>query len=311
MKKIVLSIGILLVSFFLVVLLKKTTLQDYFRLQEAGKQSVVAVEMGSEIVTKADGTKLHTNDYKVKMPVKIQGKTWNVTLPFREAYGDVSLSLGKHAYENKTPVEGYFYYVGNVDRVYFSKTAENKQEWFWEQMEGIVGIVVGLDVCFLIAILIMSVMKGYNLPRELEGYPEASLLICNYRTPTYTVLMIFCFAFSGFLLYGVIALLMDLQIMPAIMMFFLALMFLALSITFSLFIKNYMVVFYPGGVFYRNVLKEIWNITDDKIESCHVIRAYRNRSLRIQTKGKNIWLNYYCSNYYQAEEYVQKYPISQ
>ncbi len=311
MKKIVFSIGILLISVFLVVFLKKNILVDYFSLQEAGKQSVVAVEMGSVIVTQKDGTKLHTNDYQVKVPIEIQGKNWNVTLPFKDAYGDVSLSLANHAYENNTPVEGYFYYVGNVDRVYFSREAENKQEWLWEQMGDILAVILGFDVCFLIAMIIFGVMKGYHLPKELEGYPESSLLICNYRTPTYGVLMVFCFGFAGFLCYGVLALLMDLQILPAVMMFFLALMFLALSITFSLFIKNYMVVFYQGGVLYRNLLGEILNVPDSEIELCSVIRAYRNRSLRIQTKKKNIWLNYYCSNYYRAEEYVQKYPKPQ
>ena len=50
MKKIVFSIGILLISVFLLIFLKKNTLVDYFRLQEAGQQSVVAVEMWTESI---------------------------------------------------------------------------------------------------------------------------------------------------------------------------------------------------------------------------------------------------------------------
>lgn len=164
------------------------------------------------------------------------------------------------------------------------------------------------------ACTLVVVMNLLPLP-QLPGGPweREQLIVCRYSEMTYSALALFCVGFGSFMLYGAYVNATDPgEWDPAQAVFILGtmgLVFIALGGVFLMFMKNYMMVFYPDGVLFRNLLGKIYVATNDQIEYVSVIPAYQRRSFRIKTVDKDLWINWYCSEYHEAEQYaLSRYP---
>ena len=89
----------------------------------------------------------------------------------------------------------------------------------------------------------------------------------------------------------------------AILFVLIGLMFTGVGILIFLYMKNYRVVFFPGGISYRNEFGKTRQYTDDQIENV----LYFRHNVKIKTKDKLIGFNYNCTNYSWALDMVEKY----
>ncbi len=173
-------------------------------------------------------------------------------------------------------------------------------------------VAIGVNVMLIATCALTIIMNSLPLPK-LPGGPweREQLIVCRYSELAFSMIGLFCVGFGLFMMYGAGVNLVAVKENPNAMGLGLVLgtlgpMFILLGVVFFLFMKNYMVIFYPEGVYYQNAFGKPYVATDEQIEYVSVIPAYRDRSFRLCTTDRNLWLNRYCSEYYEAEKYVQK-----
>lgn len=173
-------------------------------------------------------------------------------------------------------------------------------------------LAIGVNAMVIGTCVLTVIMNCLPLPK-LPGGPweREQLIVCRYSEPAFSMAGLFCVGFGLFMMYGAFVNLIAAKEDPNAMGLGLVLgtmgpMFVLLGGVFFLFMKNYMVIFYPEGVYYQNALGKAYVATNEQIEYVSVIPAYRDRSFRLCTTDRNLWLNRYCSEYYEAEKYVQK-----
>lgn len=168
----------------------------------------------------------------------------------------------------------------------------------------IIGNVYLIATCALVV-----VMNLWPIP-ELPGGPweDEQLIVCRYCELTYSALAFLCEGMGFGMLYG--AFLNAIEpaeyepLTPVFVLGTMGLVFIALGGVFIAFMKNYILVFYPEGVFFQNLLGKTYAATNEQVEYVSIIPAYQQRSFRLHTADKDLWINWYCSNYHEAEKYA-------
>lgn len=279
---------------------------------ELGYQELTPVAKATKPITLSDGHE--STQYYVVVAVDTVDGLKQLYIEIEEAYDEDDLLKSLNYYSSKKKVGGYYFYSEINRAVYFSKDIATAQEYMESRAKIVVQTVVILNVALIIIILLTTIMGATKLPLIPGGdWTKEQLVVCRYSNFSYSVLAVMCIAFGGGMIYLTYYLLTSAEsadsIMAGIMFGPLALTFIAMGILFILFMKNYVLVLYPKGIVYRNAIGRTWFFTDEQVEYVSVIHAYRNHSFRIQTREKNIWINYYCTNYNQAERFVvEKYP---
>ena len=170
-------------------------------------------------------------------------------------------------------------------------------------------IAIGGNLYLTAACALVVIMNFLPLP-QLPGGPweREQLIVCRYSELTYSALGLMCVVLGIGMIYG--AYLNAIEPaeyeawVPVFVLGTLGPAFIALGSVFFLFMKNYMIVFYPEGVFYQNLLGKTYVATNEQIEYVSVIPSYQQRSLRLHTVDRDLWLNWYCSQYHDAERYA-------
>ena len=283
---------------------------------ELGYQEVTPVAKATKPVTYSDGTE--STDYYVVLEVDTVDGPRRVGVLMSEAYGKKDLLQNLENYRKKKKVEGYYFYSEATGQVYFSKELATAQEYMEQKAKPYVEMVLLVDVFLVIILACTSGFSAVCLP-EIPGgaWSEKDFVVCRYSTGWFGFVLVICVATGVMCLWAAFHLTLgaiskdslDLEGYTAGSLFFLlGIIFFGMAVVFLLYMKNYVVIFYPQGIVYRNILGKTWNYSDEQVKYVSIIDAYKNRSLRVQTEEKNIWLNSYCTNYYKAKEAVMKYP---
>lgn len=86
-------------------------------------------------------------------------------------------------------------------------------------------------------------------------------------------------------------------------------MLMTLSVAFWLSITRCVLIFYPGGLVYRNLLGEVFVIADEDVLYVMSLGYGKNRCFKINTKKKTITWSIHAKHFYEAERYAfERYP---
>lgn len=279
---------------------------------ELGYQELSPVAKATKPITLSDGHE--STQYYVVVAVDTKDGERQLYIEIEEAYAEEDLVKCLNSYRAKKKVGGYYCYSESSREAYFSKEISTAKEYMQSRAKGVIEIVVVIDVALIAVIMLMVFMGRMKLPFIPGGnWGSDQLIVCRYNNATYGFLAVMCIGMGGGMIFLSGYLLTSAEnmdtLLPGLMFIPLAIAFLAMGILFMLFMKYYVLVIYPKGLVYRNAIGRTWFFTDEQVQYVSVIHAYRNHSFRIQTEEKNVWINYYCTNYNQAERYVEeKYP---
>lgn len=282
------------------------------QMTELGYQELTPVAKATKPITLSDGQE--STQYYVVVAVDTKDGERQLYIEIEEAYAEEDLAKCLNSYRAKKKVGGYYFYSEVKQEAYFSKDIATAKEYIKNRAKGVIEIVVIIDVAVIAVIVLMAFAERMKLPFIPGGnWENNQLIVCRYNNSTYGFLAVLCIGMGGGMIFLSSYLLSTAENMdtflPGLMFVPLAVAFLAMGILFILFMKYYVLVIYPKGLVYRNAIGRTWFFTDEEVQCVSVIHAYRNHSFRIQTKEKNIWINYYCTNYNRAEHYLeQKYP---
>ncbi len=186
---------------------------------------------------------------------------------------------------------------------------------FEVQEPRVFAIVAIIGNMYLIATCALVVVMNVRPIPKLPGGPweDEQLIVCRYCELTYSALAFLCEGMGFGMLYGAfVNFIHPAEYEPWVPVFVLGtlgLLFIALGGVFIAFMKNYLLIFFPEGVFFQNLLGKSYVATNEQIEYVSIIPAYQQKSFRLHTVDKDLWINWYCSNYHEAEQYaLSMYP---
>lgn len=181
---------------------------------------------------------------------------------------------------------------------------------FQVQEPRVFAIIAIIGNLYLIATCTLVVVMNLLPIPKLPGGPwdEQQLIVCRYCELTYSALAFLCEGLGFGMLYG--AYLNAIEPaeyeawVPVLVLGTMGPVFIALGGVFIAFMKNYMLIFFPDGVYFQNLLGKSYVAANEQIEYVSIIPSYQQRSFRLHTKDKDLWINWYCSNYHEAERYA-------
>lgn len=174
-----------------------------------------------------------------------------------------------------------------------------------EEME----LVIAIAIMFIFPFFLHRWFQKFGLPEIPEEFGDRNkIVICSCRNYDVGLGLMLCLEMAVFLLCGFVALLLDLQIAPAVMLLFFSGVFGAMTAIFILFMKNRMLIFCPKGIVHKTTLGKIYYYPDDSIKGYYCVYSAKNKSICIKTKDRTVSLNQYCTNFQEVKKVVQKYP---
>ena len=211
-------------------------------------------------------------------------------------------------YQSNQKVAGYYFYVESKGEILFSKDHTTAKEYMESKAILVVIAVLALNIIFIIAAILSSVtgrLGSGDLPKG--GWSRDQMVVCRMNTFTMGVLAEMMFGLGAGMFLGVYFICTYAKCLEgyffAILFVLIGLMFTGVGILIFLYMKNYRVVFFPGGISYRNEFGKTRQYTDDQIENV----LYFRHNVKIKTKDKLIGFNYNCTNYSWALDMVEKY----
>lgn len=306
-KYIFIVLATIITAVLVLVVMWQIAWKHYYEMTELGYQEIVPRAKITKTETLSSGQE--TARYYVAVPVETQLGVRDACIPFSAAYGKSDIVYGIEKFRAETPIKGYYYYSPTLGEVYYSKDIATAKEYMYAKSKGWVIAVLAVVVMVLLGTGLCWYFGKVVLPDIPGGmWHEEQLLVCRYSSGGFAFGMMM--SLSMVIMMGILVGVMvtDGQYALAVVFAWLGALFLILVVTFGLWMKNYVVVFYPEGIVYRNALGKVECYSDSDIQYVSVIDAYRNHSVRIQTTKRNIWLNAYSTRYWDAVQWVNKYP---
>lgn len=157
------------------------------------------------------------------------------------------------------------------------------------------------------------VMNHLPLP-TLPGGPwkREQLIVCRYSGLAYSGISLLCAAAGVIFVYGAYHSLTarsgsEVTWGNALALAGIGLCFFAMGGALVMYMKNYMIIFFPQGVFYQNIFRRTYVTAHDRIEYVSIVPVYRKRSFRLHTADRELVVNRYCSGYHEAESYARSH----
>lgn len=199
--------------------------------------------------------------------------------------------------------------IGFVWLVCFFNECSLSQAFKVQETKVFAWIAICGNLFLILTCALVVIMNLLPIPK-LPGGPweKEQLIVCRYSELTYSALTFLCEVLGFGMLYG--AYLNAIEPaeyeawVPVLVLGTFGPVFIALGGVFFMFMKNYMLIFYPDGVFYQNLLGKTYVATNEQIEYVSIIPAYQQRSFRLHTADRDLWINWYCSRYHEAEQYA-------
>lgn len=149
--------------------------------------------------------------------------------------------------------------------------------------------------------------------KELNGYIELvpdgnwkneQLLVYRYNEMSYVGLFLLILGMGLFMFVGMIINFASSGWELGFVLLFGAAMFMAFGVAFWLSITRCVLIFYPGGLVYRNLRGEVFVIADEDVLYVVSLGTGKNRCFQIETKGKTITWSIHARCFYEAERYA-------
>lgn len=162
---------------------------------------------------------------------------------------------------------------------------------------------------FLIATCALSLGMNFAPLPKLPGGPweREQLIVCRYSGLIFSGIALMFLGLGMLAAYGCYLNIADPPANSedgALVLGMMATLFIAAACVFILYMKNYILIFYPEGVLFQNLRRKIYVATNEQIEYVSIIPGYKERSMRLHTQDKDLWINWYCSEYHEAERYA-------
>ena len=140
-------------------------------------------------------------------------------------------------------------------------------------------------------------------------WKKEQLQVYRYNGMTYISLFLLCVGLGFFFLAGAIINFIHKNTELSLALLFSATILMALGVVFWLYITRCVLIFYPGGLVYRNLLGEVFTIADEDVLYVMSLGLGKNRCFVIKTKEKNITWSVYSRGFYEAERVaLGRYP---
>ena len=172
----------------------------------------------------------------------------------------------------------------------------------------IILVLIASVIFLIIPIILVRVVRRLSTRDLPKGdWSRDQIVVCTLNTFTMGVLAEMMFGLGAGMFLGVYFICTYAKCLEgyffAILFVLIGLMFTGVGILIFLYMKNYRVVFFPGGISYRNEFGKTRQYTDDQIENV----LYFRHNVKIKTKDKLIGFNHNCTNYNWALNAVEKY----
>lgn len=140
-------------------------------------------------------------------------------------------------------------------------------------------------------------------------WKKEKMQVYRYNGMTYISLFCLCVGLGLFMLAGSIINFVSGSKEVGFALAFCAFMLIALGVVFWLYITRCVLIFYPGGLAYRNLVGEVFNIADEDVLYVMSLGFGKNRCFVIKTKQKNITWSVHARFFYEAERVaLDRYP---
>ena len=157
-------------------------------------------------------------------------------------------------------------------------------------------------------------MGKKELNRYIELVPDGTwkkeqILVYRYNGMTYIGLFLLCFILGLFMLMGAIINFASRGWKPGFVLLLGTAMFMTLGVVFGLYITRCVLIFYPGGLVYRNLRGEVFVVADEDVLYVMSLGFGKNRCFMIKTKERTITWSVHARHFYEAERYaLGRYP---
>lgn len=172
-------------------------------------------------------------------------------------------------------------------------------------------IISILNVGAILSFVVMLITDKTALPLVSEEYQKKNpVLVCRCNSYFSCIIfmfsvMVFLFLFGG----GIAGFILEGMGPHCIALAFCSLMMLGLCIFIWFYMVNCVLMFYEGGLVYRDLPGKVHCIKDEEVEYVYILEYGEHRSIRIHTTRMLISLPNVATNYYEAKEYARKhYP---
>lgn len=298
----------LIVSVIFLAVMWNIKWKPLLEMTELGYLELEPVAKVTRKVTSSEG---HTStEYYVVVEVDTADGMKECKILMSRAYDEDDSVKNLENYKSKKKVAGYYFYMESTEKVLFSKEDATTREYMESKVKSVVIWVLALNIVFIVAAILASVtgrMGAGDLPKG--DWTRDQMVVCRYNTFTFGISAMMLFAIAAIPLFIAFFVFENPENfedwMLSIVFVMVGLFGIGGGIMFVLYMINYRVVFFPGGISYRNVFGKTWQYTEDQIKSV----SYSGRNIIIRIKGKMVSLNSYCTNYRLALDVVKEYRI--
>ena len=296
----------LIVSVIFLVVMWNIKWKPILEMTELGYLELEPVAKATKEVTSSEGYPYL--EYYVVVEVDTADGVKKCNILISQAYDEDDSEKRWKDYQSNQKVAGYYFYMESAGEILFSKDHTTAREYMESKAKLVVISVIALNIIFIISAILSSVtgrLGAGDLPQG--NWTRDQIVVCRYNVFTLglvaTVLFVIGAVMFG-MMFFVVAYAESLQeslystifVMPGLLL-------VAMGILVVLYMKNYRIVFFPGGISYRNEFGKTRQYTDDQIENV----LYFRHNVKIKTKDKLIGFNYNCTNYSWALDMVEKY----
>lgn len=161
-------------------------------------------------------------------------------------------------------------------------------------------------VSLLVVRMISEKVKRPSVPGDWQN---EQLKIYRYNGMAYIGLLLLCVGMGLFMLVGAIINLASGVWDGGVALLFEGSCFTILGVVFWLYITRCVLIFYPGGLLYQNLLGKIYTTEDEDVLYVMPSGFGKNRCFRLKTKERTITLNIHARDFFEAERYaLERYP---
>lgn len=163
----------------------------------------------------------------------------------------------------------------------------------------------------ILSLVVMLVTERMKLPSVPgESWKKEELVVCRYNGHAYCTIFSGCLILSLLFFGGAVANFISGVTEGGFVLAFFGLVMLVPGIGFWFYITRYVLIFYPGGLVYRDLRGNVYCVADQEVQYVYPMGYGKYRSFKLKTKERCIILGVQARNFYEAESYaVKRYPM--
>lgn len=167
-----------------------------------------------------------------------------------------------------------------------------------------------LNLGAILSFVVMLITEKVKLPTVPGGpWKKEQLLVCRYNGLSSCVLFMLCVSLAVFMFYGAVINFMSGGWDGGFTLAFCAASIMIPGVVIWLYMTRYVLIFYPGGLVYRDLRGNVYTVVDEEVLYVLPIGYGKYRHFRIETKEKTFTWGIKARYYYEAESCaLRRYP---